>query len=101
MFAIGALSVHLEHFQLRVSRAQSPATPVKSSLLLIFSLFLLTHRLHGGEEQHVTNRGAVGHQHDHAVQAEAQATRGGHAVLQGVDEVLVHLGVDALSLNLR
>ena len=74
------------------------STPVKSSILALCFLFLLTHGLHGGEEQHVADGGAVGHQHDHAVQAEAQAARGRHAVLQGVDEVLVDLGVDALSL---
>ena len=31
-----------------------------ASLLLLSSLFLLTHGLHGGEEQHVTDGGAVG-----------------------------------------
>ena len=74
------------------------STPAKSSLLVLCFLFLLAHRLHGGEEQHITNRRAVGHQHDHTVQAEAQAARGGHTVLEGVDEVLVDLGVDALGL---
>ena len=56
----------------------NPSTPVKSSLLALCFLILLTHGLHGGEEQHVTDGGAVGHQHDHAVKAETQAARGGH-----------------------
>ena len=81
-----------------MSHSPIPSTPVKSSLLLLVLLFLLTHGLHGGEEQHVADGSAVGHQHDHAVQAEAQAARGGHAVFKGVDEVLVDLGVDALGL---
>ena len=59
---------------------------------------LLLDRLHGGEEQHVADGGAVGQQHHQTVEAEAQAARGGHAVLEGVDEVLIHLGIDALRL---
>ena len=46
-----------------MSHSPIPSTPVKSSLLLLFSLFLLAHGLHGGEEQHVADGGAVGHQH--------------------------------------
>ena len=79
----------------------TPTTPVKSSLSVLLLLFLLPHGLHGGEEQNVPYGIAVGEQHYEAVEAEAQAARGGHAVFQGVDEVLVHLGVDALGLNLR
>ena len=83
---------------MRLGIRRFSSTPVKSSLLLLSNLFLLTHGLHGGEEQHVTDGGAVGHQHDHAVQTEAQTARGRHAVFQGIDEVLVDLGVDALGL---
>ena len=53
---------------------------------------LLVHRLHRGEEQHIADGSIVGHQHDHAVDADAQAACGRHAVLEGVDVVLVHLG---------
>ena len=37
---------------------------------------LLLNRLHRGEQQHVTDGGAVGQQHDEAVHAEAKAARG-------------------------
>ena len=42
------------------------------------------HRLHRGEQQDVADGGVVRHEHDHAVDADAQAAGGGHAVLQGV-----------------
>ena len=56
--------------------------------------------LHGGEEQHIANGGAVGQQHHQAIQAKAQSARGRHTILQGVDKVLVHLGMDTLGLTL-
>ena len=55
-------------------------------------------RLHRGEQQHVTDRRAVGQQHDEAIHAEAEAARGGQAVLKGVDVVVVDLGL-AVRLN--
>ncbi len=51
---------------------------------------LVTQRLHRGEEDHVADGVGVGEQHHAAVDADAQAARGGQAVLQGVDIVLVH-----------
>lgn len=59
---------------------------------------LLVDRLHRGEQQHVTDRRAVGQQHDEAIHAEAEAARGGQAVLKGVDVVVVDLGL-AVRLN--
>jgi len=41
---------------------------------------LLVHGLHSGEQQHVADRIGIGQQHDEAVEAEAEAARGGHAV---------------------
>ena len=52
---------------------------------------LLLNRLHRGEQQHVADRGAVGQQHDKTVDAEAQAARGGQAVLQSIDVVVIDL----------
>ena len=57
---------------------------------------LLLQRLHRGEEQHVADGGRIGEQHHEAVEAEAEAARGGQAVFQREDEVLVHRGVGAL-----
>ena len=53
-------------------------------------------RLHRREEQHVANGGRIGEQHHEAVEAETEAARGGQAVFQREDEVLVHRGVGAL-----
>ena len=46
--------------------------------------------LHRGEEDHVADGVGVGEQHHAAVDADTHAARGGQAVLQGVDEILVH-----------
>jgi len=72
--------------------------PSKTALKSRFSV----QRLHRGEQQHIPDRLAVGQQHAHSVDAEADAARGGHAKLEGVEEVLVggkmalkgHLGDD-------
>ena len=73
------------------------------SYLRFDSRILLLNRLHRGEQQHVADGGAVGQQHDQTVHAEAQAARGGQAVLQSVDVVVVHLGLavglDGLALG--
>ena len=47
--------------------------------------------LHVREQQDVADGGGVGEQHDHAVDADADATRGGHAVLERAHVVLVVL----------
>ena len=39
------------------------------------------------EQEHIANRGLVGEQHDHAVDADADATRRGHAVFERTDVV--------------
>ena len=54
------------------------------------SCALLVKRLHGGEQNDLPDGVAVGKQHDAAVDADAQAARGRHTVLQGGEEVLVH-----------
>ena len=46
--------------------------------------------LHRGEEYDVPDGVAAGEEHDAAVYAYAQAARGGHAVLEGVYEVVIH-----------
>ena len=51
---------------------------------------LVTQGLHRGEENHFPNAVGAREHHDAAVDADAQAARGGQAVLQGGDEVLVH-----------
>ena len=76
--------------------AQIPENPCNSPLLSL----LLVQTLHGGEEEDVADRLAVGQQHAHAVDAEADAARGGHAKLEGVEEVLVG-GKMALKGHLR
>src|SRR3546814_13219986 len=43
----------------------------------------------GGEEDYVADRGGVGQEHHEAVHADAQAGRGGQAVLEGAEVVLV------------
>ena len=65
---------------------------------LAFFGYLVVQGLHRGEQQHVTDRRAVGQQHDEAIHAEAEAARGGQAVLKGVDVVVVDLGL-AVRLN--
>ena len=62
----------------------------KSALYLAFSL---VEGLHCGEQQHVPDGGGVGQQHHQAVHTEAQAARGGQAILQRGDVVVVHLGL--------
>ena len=67
--------------------------------------------LHVREQQHVANARGVGEQHDHAVDADANAARGRHAIFQGAHIVFVifhglivaaglfdHLGGKALGL---
>ena len=51
---------------------------------------LITQGLHGREEDDLTDGVGVGQQHDAAVNTDTHTARGGHAVLQSVDEVLVH-----------
>ena len=59
---------------------------------------LLLNRLHRGEQQHVTDRCTISKQHHQTIHAEAQTARGGQAVLQCVDVVVVHL---CLALGLQ
>ena len=47
--------------------------------------------LHERERNHVPDAGAVGEQHDEAVDPEAHASRRRHAILQSRDEVLIQL----------
>ena len=74
-------------------------TPQNTPKSPIFSHFLVQ-RLHRGEQQHIPDRLTVGQQHAHSVDAEADAARGGHAQLEGVEEVLVG-GKMALKGHLR
>ena len=46
--------------------------------------------LHRREQDHVPDGACAGEEHDAAVDADAEAARGGHTVLEGVDEILVH-----------
>ena len=46
--------------------------------------------LHGGEEDHVPDGVRAGEQHDAAVDADAQAARGGQTVFQSVHVIVVH-----------
>ncbi len=59
--------------------------------------------LHCREEEDVADGGAVGEEHDQAIHAEAEAARGGQAVLKGGDVVVVDLGLavglDGLALS--
>ena len=52
---------------------------------LAFFGYLVVQGLHRREEEDIADGGAVGKQHDQAVDAEAQAARGGHAVFQRGD----------------
>ena len=52
---------------------------------------LVRFRAHRGEQQHVADGGAVGEEHDHAVDAPADATCGRHAVLECAHVVVVVL----------
>src|SRR5256885_11073054 len=45
----------------------------------------------GREQDHVADAGAVGQQHHQAVDADAAAACGGHAVLEGTNEVVVEV----------
>ncbi len=47
---------------------------------------------HEGEVDDIPNRLAVGEEHDEAVDADAEASCGGHADFEGVDEFVVHFG---------
>ena len=49
-------------------------------------------RLHRGEEEDVADGGAVGEEHDQAVDTEAEAARGGQAVFQSGNIVVINLG---------
>ena len=46
--------------------------------------------LHCREQDHIADGACAGEEHDAAVNADPEAARGGHPVLQGVDEILVH-----------
>ena len=46
--------------------------------------------LHGWEEEHVADRFGIGEEHDHAVDADAEAAGWWQAVFEGVDVVGVH-----------
>jgi hypothetical protein len=46
-------------------------------------------RLHGGERENFTDTRVVGQEHDHAVNAHAESTRGRQTVLEGAAECLV------------
>ena len=54
------------------------------------TIAILVDGLHCGEQDDVPYGVAAGEQHGAAVYAYAQATRGGHAVLEGVDVIVVH-----------
>ena len=56
-----------------------PQNPPKTALKPLFSV----QRLHDGEQQHIADRLAVGQQHAHSVDAEADAARGGQDDLSG------------------
>ena len=64
--------------------------PSASSPLRLFVRPLLPLRPHQREEDHVADRGRVGEEHDQPVDAQAEAARRGHPVLEGAEEVLVH-----------
>jgi len=53
--------------------------PSKTALKPLFSV----QRLHRGEQQYIPDRLAVGQQHRHSVDAEADAARGGQDDLSG------------------
>ena len=57
-------------------------SPSNRSYSPILQQFLLL-ALHGGEQQNVADCLTVGQQHGHAVDAEADAARGGHTQLEG------------------
>ena len=64
---------------------------------------LLLNRLHRGEQQNIADGGAVGQEHDETVNAEAEAARGGQAVFQSGNIVVINLGfavgLDGLALS--
>ena len=45
--------------------------------------------LHSGEQDNLPNRIGAGEEHDGAVDAHAHAARGGHAVFQRGEEILI------------
>ena len=64
---------------------------------------LLVDGLHCGEQQNIADGGAVGQEHDETVNAEAEAARGGQAVFQSGNIVVINLGfavgLDGLALS--
>jgi len=44
------------------------------------------------EEDYVADGGRLGEEHDEAVDPQAAAAGGGHAVLEGVDKAVIHRG---------
>ena len=60
-------------------------------------------RAHRGEQQNIADGGAVGQEHDETVNAEAEAARGGQAVFQSGNIVVINLGfavgLDGLALS--
>ena len=62
-----------------IDQPQIPETPCNLPLLSL----LLVQTLHCGEQQYIPDRLAVGQQHRHSVDAEADAARGGQDDLSG------------------
>ena len=62
-----------------INQPQIPENPCNSPLLNL----LLVQTFHGGEQQNIADGLAVGQQHGHAVDAEADAARGGQDDLSG------------------
>lgn len=58
--------------------------------LLFLPRAWLVEWLHGWEEEHVADRFGIGEEHDHAVDADAEAAGWWQAVFEGVDVVGVH-----------
>ena len=59
---------------------------------------LVTQGFHRREKQNIADGGTVGQEHHEAVDAEAEAACRRHAVLQCIDEVIIHLCA-AIRLN--
>ena len=59
-----------------------------------FSCLGSVQRLHRGEQDDVADGVCAGEEHDRAVDAHAHAARGGHAVFEGGEEILIeHFGL--------
>ena len=71
------------------------------ALPAFFSAFWESRGFMVGKSMHVPDGVAAGEQHDAAVYADAQAARGRHAVLEGVDEVVVHHAGLVVALGAR